>query len=131
MKITIDVEGAPQARELIKALNRAVETLHDDVESHAGTGAETLEAIADQLQVRLDQAAAYEWIVKIRVAPSWVADGFDLTPERATEMVTDLLPYSHDYETSAEVLSAPDPKQIQAEQGHKVEGYAPLCEADS
>ncbi len=70
----------------------------------------------------------YEWTVKIKVSPVWVADGFDLDKDRLLEMIAHDLDHAHSFEFDGEILSAPDPKQIQAEQGYKVEGYEPRME---
>lgn len=60
----------------------------------------------------------YKWIIEIEVDPSWVADGFDMTDERAHEMLQKELPYSHSWETSAKVLTAPNKSDIMDEQGY-------------
>jgi len=51
------------------------------------------------------------WLVKIKVDKSWVADGFDLTKERARDMISDTLPYAYGYEYDAVIVKAP-PKAI-------------------
>ena len=72
----------------------------------------------------------YSWTVEIRVHPRWVADGFNLTAERLDDILVRTLSFATGAEFSARVISAPDPKQIRAEQGYREEGYKPkLCDA--
>jgi hypothetical protein len=59
----------------------------------------------------------YTWTVKISVDEVWVADGFDLTKERITEMVESDLCYAIPGEVECEVIEAPDPKEILEKQG--------------
>jgi hypothetical protein len=69
-----------------------------------------------------EQAAAgrwYEWTVKFRVNGLWVADGFDLTTERAQEILARELSYARGSELDAETIAAPDPELIALEQGYK------------
>lgn len=68
-----------------------------------------------------EQAAAgrwYEWTVKFRVCGTWVADGFDLTTERAKSMIAGELSHAHGHEIDAETIAAPDPELIALEQGY-------------
>ncbi|MFT0546956.1 hypothetical protein ACMHYO_11510 [Allopusillimonas ginsengisoli] len=61
----------------------------------------------------------YSWIVRFDVAPEWVADGFNLTDERALEMLAETLPYANmSYELAARVLAAPSALRIVREQGY-------------
>ena len=60
----------------------------------------------------------YKWTVEFQVAASWVADGFDLTNDRAKQMIEESLPYAYGAESRARVLSAPDAKAIRKEQGY-------------
>lgn len=61
----------------------------------------------------------YKWTVEIEVEVSWIADGFDLTNERAHDMLVHSLPYAYNYELKAKVLSKPPDKAIAKEQGYK------------
>jgi hypothetical protein len=71
----------------------------------------------------------YSWTVKISVHPRWVADGFDLTEERLRDILENVFDYAYEHEYDGQVLNSPDPNQIRAEQGYKVEGYKPrLCD---
>lgn len=60
----------------------------------------------------------FKWVVEFTVDETWVADGFDLTEERAHEMIQNDLRYSYSTETSAKVITAPDPKLIAKAQGY-------------
>jgi hypothetical protein len=62
---------------------------------------------------------AYRWIVAIEVADTWVADGFDLTTERAERIMGRTLSYARSDEYAAEVLGAPDAKEVRREQGYR------------
>lgn len=60
----------------------------------------------------------YTWIVRLDVAPEWVADGFSLGDQRALEMLGETLPYANmSYELAARVLAAPSSLRIVREQG--------------
>jgi hypothetical protein len=60
-----------------------------------------------------------KWIVEFEVDESWVADGFELTNERASDMMSEALPYAYGPEHSARVLHAPEPDLIATIQGYK------------
>jgi hypothetical protein len=62
--------------------------------------------------------AKFCWVVAIEVDESWVADGFELTDERAHQMVGQALPYAYENEFSAKVLRGPDRRDIDAAQGY-------------
>ena len=58
------------------------------------------------------------WTVKLSVAESWVADGFDLTNERALSMLAHDLQFANiGTELSAKVIKAPNKKRIEKLQG--------------
>lgn len=61
----------------------------------------------------------YTWTVELTVDASWVADGFDLSDERAKEMLNRELPFAYGHEIAAKVISAPDAERIAKEQGYK------------
>jgi hypothetical protein len=70
----------------------------------------------------------YKWKVEIAVHPRWVADGFNLTEERLDSILERVFDHAYEHEFEGRVLKAPDPEQIRAEQGYKVEGRKPrLC----
>lgn len=50
---------------------------------------------------------------------TWVEDGFDLTDERAHEMMTREISSAYGHEVKARVLDAPPRKAIRKEQGYK------------
>jgi hypothetical protein len=61
----------------------------------------------------------FRWTVEFEVAETWVADGFDLTDQRAIEMLSGDLRYANvDAELGAKVITAPDPKEIRKAQGY-------------
>lgn len=59
----------------------------------------------------------FKWVVEIEVSETWVADGFDLTNERAKQMMEKELGYSYGSETRAKVLRAPPAAAIAKAQG--------------
>lgn len=61
-----------------------------------------------------------KWTVEVEVEQSWVADGFVLTDERAKEMLAKALPFAHNSELGARVLTAPPAEKIA-----KLQGYNP------
>jgi hypothetical protein len=66
----------------------------------------------------------FTWTVQFTVNPVWVADGFDLTDERALGMLAHDLSYANiGTELDAKVLTAPDPDEIAMEQGYKDDAH--------
>jgi hypothetical protein len=60
-----------------------------------------------------DEDGFATWVVEFKVSPTWVADGFDLTEDRAMEMLSSDLAHAMDgTELGATILSAPDPERI-------------------
>ena len=60
----------------------------------------------------------YTYTVEFKVHKTWIADGFDLTDERAKEMLAHDLQSAHGSELRAKVLTAPDPELIAKAQGY-------------
>lgn len=61
----------------------------------------------------------FTWIVRLDVAPMWVADGFNLSDQRALEMLGKTLGYANmSTELAARVLSAPPALRIAREMGY-------------
>ncbi len=60
----------------------------------------------------------YKWVVEFTVAKVWVEDGFNLTKDRAKEMLANDLQYANGSELSAKIIKAPSKKEIR-----KVQGY--------
>ena len=58
------------------------------------------------------QRKMFTWTVKIEVAESWVADGFDLTADRAQNMVLTDLGYARSDEVVATIIKAPKASAI-------------------
>ncbi len=64
-------------------------------------------------------ADKYEWVVRIKVDPVWVADGFNLTDDRMQRIMEHAMPYAYSHEIECEVLESPTDESIAAEQGYK------------
>ena len=62
----------------------------------------------------------YKWTVVFEIDETWVADGFDLTDERAQDIIAHALPYAYGHELGAKVIDAPDPNDIRRAQGYPV-----------
>lgn len=62
----------------------------------------------------------FKWTVEFEVHESWVADGFDMTDERAREMLTETLPCAFDMELKARVVKSPSARAIRMAQGYEV-----------
>ncbi len=61
----------------------------------------------------------YKWTVEFQVADVWVEDGFDLTNERALNMLAEDLSMAEiGHELKAKVIKAPSKKAIRKEQGY-------------
>ena len=61
-----------------------------------------------------------EWTVKFSVDTSWVEDGFNLTDDKAKEMLEIMLPFAYGSELGAKVIDRPHPKIIQELRGEIV-----------
>lgn len=61
--------------------------------------------------------AMLRWTVEFAVDSSWVADGFDLTDERAKEMLAYDLRYAYGHELGAKVIKSPSAERIARLQG--------------
>ena len=61
----------------------------------------------------------FKWVVEFEVTETWVEDGFDITQDRAADMMANALPYADGSEFKAKVLQAPDAKLIRKTQGFK------------
>jgi len=62
------------------------------------------------------------WTVQFSVDPSWVADGFDLTDERALDMLAHDLCFAYiDTELKAKVIKSPSEKLIAGLQDGSIE----------
>jgi hypothetical protein len=63
----------------------------------------------------------FKWTVEFQVHETWVEDGFDLTDERALDMLAHDLSYANiGTELKAKVLDAPSPMRIKKAQGYPV-----------
>ena len=66
--------------------------------------------------------AMLRWTVEFAVDSSWVADGFDLTDERAKEMLNGDLRYAYGHELSAKVIKYPRAERVARLQGYYTRG---------
>jgi len=62
----------------------------------------------------------FKWVVEFEVTETWVADGFNITNQKAIGMIEEALPFASGAEFKATVLKAPDPKLIRKTQGYTV-----------
>lgn len=61
----------------------------------------------------------FKWIVEFEVSETWVADGFNLTQERALDMLSNDLGWADiGTELSAKIIKSPNIEEIA-----KVQGY--------
>lgn len=79
----------------------------------AGTGGTVPKQRAER-----EPPATFTWTVEFTVTENWVADGFNLTDERAHSIICNALPYAFGHELQAKVLTAPDSKAIRRVQGY-------------
>lgn len=68
----------------------------------------------------------FTWSVEFKVHERWVEDGFEMTDERAKEMVENALPHADGYETKAKVIVEPPQERIA-----KCQGYASVADKKS
>lgn len=54
----------------------------------------------------------FKWVVEFEIDEVWVADGFEMTDERANAMIQSEIGYAYDYEAKAKVLKAPPQSAI-------------------
>lgn len=66
--------------------------------------------------------ARLKWTVEFSVDSFWVADGFDLTDERAKEMLANDLGYAYGYELGAKVVKYPSAEKVARLQGYYADG---------
>ena len=66
--------------------------------------------------------AMLRWTVEFAVDSSWVADGFDLTDERAKEMLNHDLRYAYGHELGAKVITYPSAERVARLQGAYTRG---------
>lgn len=72
------------------------------------------------LMKRLTRARRwFRWVVAFEVEETWVADGFDLTDNRAHAMVANDLRYAYGHELRGEVLTRPRREDVNVAQGAK------------
>lgn len=59
----------------------------------------------------------FRWTVEFQVTENWVADGFDLTDERAFGMLANDLQYAYGHELKARVVRKPSKAAIEKAEG--------------
>jgi hypothetical protein len=59
-----------------------------------------------------------KWVVEFEVDEKWIADGFNMTNQKAMGMLENVLPFASGVEFKATVIKAPDNKLIR-----KIQGY--------
>lgn len=70
-------------------------------------------------------AKPFSWVVRLTVAPLWVADGFAMTDASALEMLGRALPHADlDTELDAQVLEAPMTSEILNVQGYAKDSHS-------
>lgn len=66
----------------------------------------------------MSQVKPFSWLIRVDVAPMWVADGFHMNNQVALDMLAEKLPYADmSFELGAAVLVGPDPRRIINENG--------------
>ena len=59
----------------------------------------------------------FKWVVEFEVTENWVEDGFNITEDRANDMIANALPYAYGSEYKATVLKSPKATLISKTQG--------------
>ena len=54
----------------------------------------------------------YQWVVEITVDETWIADGWDLTEERLSDMISSQLRYAYSHEYSGKILKKPTKREL-------------------
>ncbi len=62
--------------------------------------------------------AKLKWVVRFEVDESWVADGFNLTKERAHDMLARAIGGAYNHELKAVIVERPLAKTIRKLQGY-------------
>ena len=60
----------------------------------------------------------FKWVVEFEVTENWVADGFNITDQKAIGMIENVLPFASGAEFKAKVIKAPAAKLIRTTQGY-------------
>jgi hypothetical protein len=84
--------------------------------------AEIDEAIDGMTRPNPDAQGFYWWLIAVGVAPVLVADGVDLTDQRAHDMLTNQFSHADGSELKAIVLGRPPDEAVAKEQGFKSVG---------
>jgi len=59
----------------------------------------------------------FKWVVEFEVTENWVENGFNITEDRANDMIANALPYAYGSEYKATVLKSPKATLIAKTQG--------------
>lgn len=77
-----------------------------------------LKDYAQHCQKEKTMPKTFKWTVEFEIDETWVADGFEMTDERANDMIQNALGWATSSEVKARVLKSPDPKKIRKAQGY-------------
>lgn len=109
----------------IATLNSRIEHLRalSNPDEEAKEAIRTYEAMAGVLRaLALTEPAPsspwFTWIASFSVHKTWVEDGFDLTSERALDMLAHGLTYAYDHELKATAIAAPNADRVAKTQGY-------------
>lgn len=65
-----------------------------------------------------------KWTIEIEMEDTWVADGFDMTDERVSDMLQAYMPHVYGHEVKGRVLKRPPDEVVAKLMGFKtVEAY--------
>lgn len=66
----------------------------------------------------------FKWTIEVEMDEAWVADGFDMTDERVSNMLQAYMPHVYGHEVGGRVLKRPPDEAVAKAQGYKtVEAY--------
>jgi len=68
--------------------------------------------------VKLNGSKRFVWAVEFEIDEKWIEDGFDLTEDRAFDIISSHLAFAYGHELGAKVIAAPSPKEIRKAQGY-------------
>lgn len=74
----------------------------------------------------MSKAKFFKWTVEFQVAECWVADGFDMTDERAHQMLASDLGWAHGSELRARVIKSAPAAEVAKTQGYGEDGAAKI-----
>jgi hypothetical protein len=60
---------------------------------------------------------SFKWVVEFEVTQNWVEDGFNITEDRANDMLANALPYAYGSEYKVKIIKSPNAELISKIQG--------------